>query len=429
MFAYVGSRTTKERNGRGEGIKIYHVDPDGSWTQIGLVPGLVNPSYLCIDGQGRHLYAVHGDAIEVSSFAIDRSSGKLTFLERQDTGGRNPVHLTIDRSNRFVVIANYATGSVALLQIESDGRLGSVRDLIELPGEPGPHRLEQVSSHPHHAPFDPQGRFIAVPDKGLDRVFTFRLDTASGKLRPAASVPTRECAGPRHIAFHPAKPYAYVANELDSTLTSYRYDPERGTLDPFQVNPATPPDFTATSRAAGIVISPCGSFVCTSNRGHDSIAVHAIDLLTGMLYPVGWQPTGGTTPRFITFEPSGSNIYVTNETSDTIVGFRIDPHTGRLTPTGLVVETGSPVCIVFLVHELASLRTVVGQQHAEEGGAQAAFFNSAKPGNPRNASYDRFTAVALAVGPDGSGADRVALPPTFGKKAARSPMVGRKEQS
>ncbi len=197
--------------------------------------------------------------------------------------------------------------------------------------------------------FDPRLRFIVVPDKGLDADFVFRLDTATGKLVAAetASVLSRPGAGPRHAAFHPTAPYAYVINELDSTITTFRYDPERGGLTPLQVITTLPPAFTGNSTTSEIAVSSSGRFVYGSNRGHDSLAIFAIDGATGVLSTVGWESTQGKTPRFFAIEPSGTFLYAANQDSDTIVTFRVDQATGKLVPTGQVVKAGSPCTIVF----------------------------------------------------------------------------------
>ncbi len=358
MFVYVGSRTTKERNARGEGISVYRMDPaSGDWTPIQLVKDLVNPSFLALDREQRFLYTVHGDFSEVSSFRVDGKTGHLTFLNRQSTEGTNPAHLVVDPSNRFVVIANYATGTVATLPIKSDGSLAPVCDLVALPGEPGPHRVQQQSSHPHHVPFDRTGRFIVVPDKGLDKVFVFRLDSGSGKLKPndPPLVQTREGAAPRHVDFHPSAPYAYVINELDSTVTTYRYDAQHGTLHPLQIVSSLPQDYTGNNTGAEIVFSPSGRYVYASNRGHDSIALFDVDAATGLLNARGWQPTGGKGPRFFALDPSGAFLFAANELSDTITAFRVDQDTGKLTATNQLIGTGSPVCIAFGGHDREAL--------------------------------------------------------------------------
>jgi 6-phosphogluconolactonase (cycloisomerase 2 family) len=215
LFAYVGAFTTPERKGHGGGINVYRVDPtSGAWSHEQLLE-IVNPSFLTLDREQRFLYSVHADLEEVSAYAIDKQNGRIT-LNRQSCGGKNPVHLSIDPTGRWIITANYSAGSVGVVPIEKDGNLGPRSDLVNLPGEPGPDRKQQASSHPHDAVFDPSGRFIAVPDKGVDRVFVFRLDAANGKLIPndPPFVATRVGAGPRHISFHSHMPLAYVINEL-----------------------------------------------------------------------------------------------------------------------------------------------------------------------------------------------------------------------
>lgn len=349
-LAYVGGYTARERNGRGEGVNVYRVDPgSGAWSHLQLLPDIANPSWLTLDRPGRFLYAAHGDGTEATAYAIDPASGRLRVLGRQPTGGTNGVRLGIDASDRFLVCANYSSGTVAVLPIETDGSLGALRDLVPLDGTPGPHRTQQTSAHPHDIAFDPRGRFFLVPDKGLDAVFVFRVDTAGGKLVAGTPprVATRAGAGPRHAGFHPTGPYAYVLNELDSTLTTYRFDAERGGLSPLQVITTLPPDFTGNNTTSEIAIAPSGRFVYGSNRGHDSIAIFRVDESTGTLHPVGWEPTQGKTPRFIALDPAGAFLYAANQDSDTIVAFRTDPRAGTLTPTGQIVRVGSPSSIVF----------------------------------------------------------------------------------
>ena len=349
-FAYVGCYTSKERNGRGEGITVYRVEPgSGPWTQVQLVKDLVNPSWLALDRRQRFLYAAHGDGTEATAFRIDEQTGQLTVLNRQPTDGKNGVRLIVDPSNRFIVLANYASGTVAVLPIKPDGSLAPLSDLAAIPGKPGPHRTRQESSHPHDTLFERQGRFVVVPDLGLDAVFVYKLDTARGKLvaNDPPSVASRPGAGPRHVDFHPSKPYAYVINELDSTITTYRVDPERGELKPVQVITTLPPDFTGSSTTSEVAVAPSGRFVYGSNRGHDSLAIFAVDETTAVLAPIGWEPTQGKSPRFFAIDPSGTLLYAANLDSDTIVTFRVDQATGKLTPTGQIVKTGSPSSIVF----------------------------------------------------------------------------------
>jgi len=350
VFAYVGSFTSEDRGASGDGINVYRVDTgSGEWSHVQLVADLVNPSFLALDQNSRFLYSAHGDEAYASAFSIDAASGRLTFLNREDTGGANGVHLAVDSSNRHLVVSNYSAGSMAVLPINPDGSLGPRSDLVDLPGAPGPHPTQQTSSHPHHNPFDPEGRFLLVPDKGLDEVFVFGLDAASGRLIAAdtPSISTQPGAGPRHAAFHPTLPYAYVLNELDSTLAAYAYDSQNGAMSRRQLLSTLPDDFTGNNTTAEIEVHPSGRFLYCSNRGHDSIAAFAIDQTNGLLSLIGLTPSGGERPRFFGLDPSGTFLFACNEIGNNIVGFRVDQATGALAPTGQVVETGSPVTIVF----------------------------------------------------------------------------------
>lgn len=348
MYAYVGSRTTRERNARGDGISVYRFDPQTAALDLVQVQGdLVNPSYLALNADGSCLYTVHGDQSEISAFRVDRASGRISLINRQSTGGKNPVHLALDPSGRFMVVTNHIGASLAVLPVAADGALQPLSQLLPVSGPVGPHRVEQKQAKPHFSPFAPGGRFVIVPDKGLDRIFSFRF--ADGELAPAASpfVVAREGAGPRHIAFHPAGRFAYTVNELDSTVTAYRYDAETGALEPFQLLSTLPDTYTGNSRAAGIVVSAGGEFLYASNRGHDSVAVFRIDAETGLLKFAGADPTLGKTPRFFTPTPDGKHLFALNEDSDSIVALRVDPRSGRLSPAGRQIPCGSPVCMVF----------------------------------------------------------------------------------
>jgi 6-phosphogluconolactonase (cycloisomerase 2 family) len=350
MLAYVGGYTSKDRNGRGDGINVYRIDqPSGAWTHVQRLGDLVNPSWLTLDRARPVLYSAHGEGYEAVAYAIDPTTGALRILNRQATQGRNGVRLGIDASGRFLVCANYSSGTVAALPIEPDGSLGSLRDLVPLTGKTGPHPTEQTSAHPHDIAFDPRGRFFLVPDKGLDAVFAFRVDASTGKLVPATppSVPARPGAGPRHAGFHPTGPFAYVLNELDSTLTTYRFDADTGALEPRQTVGTLPPAFTGPNTTSEIAVAPSGRFVYASNRGHDSVAIFAVEPGTGTLSPVRWEPTQGKTPRFIGLDPAGAMLYAANQDSDTIVAFGVDRQAGTLTPTGQIVAVGSPSTIVF----------------------------------------------------------------------------------
>jgi 6-phosphogluconolactonase len=349
VFAYVGSFTTAKRKARGDGIHVYRVDAaTGAWTHVQHVGDLENPSYLALSPDRRFLYAVHGDADYATAFALDRETGFARVLNRAATGGANGVRQAVDRSGRFLVVANYAGGSVAVLAIAADGSLAGQHQLVALPGAPGPHPVEQASSHPHDVVFDPSGRFVLVPDKGLDRVFVFGFDQALGRLADAPGwIAARPGAGPRHLAFHPTRAIAWVLNELDSTVTTCRWDAERGTLEPVQVMPTLPADFSGASTSAEIAVAPDGRHVYCSNRGHDSIAMFAADAGDGTLTGLGWQPTLGHGPRFIGLDRAGRFLHAANEQSDSVVMFRVDASSGRLAPTGQVIAIGSPVTVVL----------------------------------------------------------------------------------
>ncbi|HTO64224.1 MAG TPA: lactonase family protein [Bradyrhizobium sp.] len=348
-FVYVGARTTRVRNARGDGLNVYGMDnATGAWRHIQLLGDLVNPSFLAFDRNRQFLYTVHGDLSDVTAMSIDPATGKLAVINRQSTEGKNPVHLAIDPGNRFVVVANHITSTLALLPRHEDGSLGAVIDLVKLEGKIGPHRVEQPFAKPHQVEFDPSGTFIVVPDKGLDLIFTYRIDPEKEKLVLATRpVQAREGAGPRHVTFHPTGRLAYVVNELDSTVTAYHFDCGTGALAPFQIVSAVPDVFTGNSRAAEIAVSADGRFVYASNRGDDGIAAFAIEPASGRLSPVGWTVTGGKTPRFFALASSDKFLFAANEDSDTVNLFRRDAASGRLSATDQSVGVGSPVCILF----------------------------------------------------------------------------------
>lgn len=351
MFAYVGSRTTRERNARGEGLSVYRVDPvSGTLDRVQVLGNLVNPSYLTLSLDGRHLYCVHGDRSEVSAFRVDGTSGQLSFLNQEGSQGRNPVHLAFDSCGRHLVVTNHLGSSLAVLPVRDDGSLQPLSQLVEVSGPVGPHRIEQQQAKPHFNPFDPSGRWVIVPDKGVDRVFCFRF--LGGQLVPAPQpfVQAREGAGPRSAVFHPRLPLAYVVNELDSTLTTYAFDAESGALRPLHLIPTLPPTFTGNSRAAGIGIDRAGRKLYTSNRGHDSVATFHLDERSGLPSFSEAVPTLGRTPRFFTLSPNGRLLFALNEDSDTIACFDVDAD-GSLVRPRCVADCGSPVCMVFSAPE------------------------------------------------------------------------------
>ena len=348
IYAYVGSFTSAERKARGNGINVYRMNArTGVWTHVQQIGDLVNPSYLVLSRDQHALYTVHGDENYATAFAVDAESGKLKVLGRADTGGKNGVRQGLDSSGKFLIVANYAGGNVTVLPVAEDGALKNQTQLVELKGAPGPHRIRQASSHPHDIVFDPSGRFVLVPDLGLDRVFVFRFDSARGELSEASILQGRPTSGPRHAAFHPRRPFAYVLNELDSTMIACQWDSERGALRPVQVISTLRTGYTGNSTAAELAIAPSGNFVYASNRGGDDICIYAIDQRTGALTAVDWVPTQGKGPRFIGLTPSGRLLYAANEVGDSVVTYHVNAASGRLTPTGQAVQSLTPVTIAF----------------------------------------------------------------------------------
>jgi len=349
---YVGTYTSPATGSKG----IYLLELDtrsGELKPMGLAAEVASPSFLALHPNRRFLYAV-GELNEfqgkkagaVSAFAIDAQTGKLTLLNQQPSGGQGPCHVTVDPAGKCVLTANYTTGTVAALPIDNEGRLGEPTSIIQHIGS-GPNTKRQQGPHAHSINLDPAGRFAFAPDLGVDKVFVYRLATKDRSLvandPPAA--PIAPVSGPRHFAFHPTGHFAYVINELTSTITAFSYDAERGSLKELQTISTLPEGFTGDSFTADIHVHPNGKFLYGSNRGHDSIAIFAIAPDTGRLTAAGHEPTRGAWPRNLTIEPSGKWLLVANQKSNNVVTFAIDPRTGQLASTGKPLETHSPVCL------------------------------------------------------------------------------------
>jgi 6-phosphogluconolactonase len=343
--AVVGCYTTEERKARGKGLAVYRYSPVG-WELIGELAGIVNPSFQCIDPVRNCVYSAHGDSGIASAYSIDQGTGALKALGEVSAGGTNGVALAVCPTAPHVFVANYSSGSVASLPIAEDGSLQPAAFVLELPGEPGPHRSEQPSSHPHDTVIDPTGRFLVVPDKGLDRVFVIAWN-ADGELRVVSAADMRPGAGPRHLKFHPDRPCAYVVNEIDSTVCAMAWDADAGVLTPEHVVPALPDDYFARSTAAEIVVDPTGRHLYVTNRGLDAVTRFAIDPVDPCRLTLqGWTPTEGREPRFMTLTPDGSRLVVANEQGDNIVEFVIDPTSGDLSVAHRF-HALSPSSIVF----------------------------------------------------------------------------------
>ena len=350
MFVYVGAYTEPGYNGTATGISIFDFDPEmGTLRPVGVAPGVANPSFLALGADGRLLVAVNelGEG-GVTAFARDPDTGTLTELNRQLAHGADPCYVSLVAGDRFALVANYTGGTVAVLPIAADGRLQPATDVIRYEGS-GP-RPQQDGPHAHMIAPDRHGRYVLVTDLGTDQLYLYRLDTVAGKLVPNASgtptVKEHPGAGPRHFAFAPDGRALFVINELGSTLSAYAYDPERGALEPLQTVSTLPEDFTGENSCAHVAVSPDGRFVYGSNRGHDSIAIWAVGE-GGEVSPIGHELTRGKTPRSFAIDPTGAWLLVANQDSDTIATFRRDAESGTLTATGAVIETPSPVAILF----------------------------------------------------------------------------------
>ncbi|HEV2835181.1 MAG TPA: lactonase family protein [Pyrinomonadaceae bacterium] len=341
---YVGTYTS----GKSDGIYIYRMDQmSGELKHIGSVKS-ENPSFLTVDPNRRFLYAVNENPTgAVSSFRIDPTTKQLTFLNQQSSQGADPCHLTVDKRGKSLLVANYTGGNVAVLPVQRDGGLGEAIDVRQHKGS-GP-REQQKSAHAHCIKLDRNNRHAFAADLGSDKVFIYRFNSFNGKLEPAqqASAFLHGGAGPRHLDFHPNGTYLYVINELDSSLTTFKYDSQKGALNAFETVSTLPRDFVGTSYCADIHVSRSGRFVYGSNRGHNSIVVFAIDPRTGRLNLVEHVSTEGKWPRNFTIDPTGRFLLVANQHTDNVVVFRIDAQTGRLTQTGHSAEIPTPVCLQF----------------------------------------------------------------------------------
>jgi 6-phosphogluconolactonase len=346
---YVGTYTS----GKSEGIYVYRMNPvTGELKRFSSIKS-VNPSFLAIDRSRRFLYAVNevnefAGLGAVTAFAIDRRTGKLSVLNQSVTSGADPCHLTVDRTGRSLLVANYTGGNVSVLAIRPDGRVGLVTDFKQHQGS-GP-KEQQKAPHPHFIILDRLERHALAVDLGIDKVMIYRFDAAHRQLISAKqpSVSLAAGAGPRHLALHPNGKHVYVINELDSTLTLLKYDARNGTLSSPDTVSTLPSDFSGVSYCADVHIAPSGKFLYGSNRGHNSIVVFAIEPRTGKLKLVEHVSTEGKWPRNFTIDPTGRFLLVANQHTDNVVVFRIDARTGRLTPAGQVAEIPIPVCLKFL---------------------------------------------------------------------------------
>jgi 6-phosphogluconolactonase len=354
-FVYVGTYTAESSTSKG--IYAYRYDPHGSTlTPLGLVAETTNPSFLAVHPNHRFLYAVNetGDykgqkSGAVTAFSIDHVTGKLTQLNQVASGGADPCYITVDKTGRYVLVANYTGGSIAVFPVLADGRLGEASAFIQHTGH-GTNPKRQDGPHAHSIDLSPDNRFAIVDDLGLDETLVYKFDSAKGSLTlndpPFAQAAPG--AGPRHFAFHPNGKFGYVLDEMGSTVSAFNYDGTGGVLHPLQTISSLPKGFAGHNDAAEIEVHPSGKFLYASNRGHDSIALFSIDPNKGTLKLIEYVPTKGASPRNFAIDPTGKLIFAENEKSDNIVLFRINPQSGRLTPTGKVLDISQPVCVKFV---------------------------------------------------------------------------------
>lgn len=350
---FVGTYTEPEQS-HSEGIYVFRMDFSGRLTFENVIKGIVNPSYLEIHPNLNFLYDVNevqnfagqrGGG--VSAFSIDSDSRELSLLNSQSSQGEDPCYISIERTGKYALVANYSSGSVAMLPIQSDGQLGKATDVVQHSGS-SIHPKRQKGPYAHCIIPDPTNRFAMAADLGTDKIFIYRMDLDIGKLYNHAEVMVKAGSGPRHLKFHPDLPYMYVINELNSTLTAFRYLSDTGTLEEIQTVPTLPEDFKRENLPADIHIAPSGNYLYASNRGHDSIASFLIDKNTGLLSGRGYTATHGREPRNFAIDPSGRFLLAANQKSNNVITFQIDPETGQLSSTGHKQDVSMPVCLKFL---------------------------------------------------------------------------------
>lgn len=347
-YAYIGCRTTKQRNARGKGIKLFQIDSAGDWRLAQLVSGVENPSFLCASGDGRNLYVVHGDGETLSAYAIEEN-GALTFLNTVSAHGTNPVHVAVDSTGRWVYVACHHTGTLSVLSRNEDGSLGECRETLTLSEANG------AFSHPHQVVLDRTGRFVIVPAQGLKegpgKISVYRIDHESGSLLPADVFYARKNAEPRHCVLHPNNRFLYCVNEWDFTVTFLGFDDETGKLTPKQIVPTLPETWIHEGWSSAIDLDKDGKFLYTTDRYYNIVSKFEIDALSGHLRLIGTFPTGGTQPRFMTVDRQNGHILAANECSDTICEFAANAADAVPSEPLRVIDTESPVCILILEKE------------------------------------------------------------------------------
>ncbi len=347
-FLYVGTYTGPES----KGVYVYRFNPSsGEIKDLGLAGEAENPSFLAIHPSGDYLYSANEiDNGTVSAFRIDRKTGKLTLLNTVSSHGAGPCSLMVDPTGTNVLVANYNNGSVALLPLKADGSLAEASATDQHKGS-GADKRRQRGPHAHSTDFAPGNRFALVSDLGLDKVFIYPFDARAHTLAvkdPAFGV-LPPASGPRHLTFDPKGKFAYVVNELNSTVSTFAWDGAKGALNLINTISALPPDSKVETDGAEIQVHPNGRFVYASNRGKaNNLAAFRIDPAKGTLTFLGNTPSGGVAPRNFGLDPTGAWLFAANQNTNNIVLFRVDPKTGKLKPSGKTIERSQPVCVKFV---------------------------------------------------------------------------------
>lgn len=349
-LALVGTYTNKTAS---KGIYAFDFDSStGKLTPKEIAAETPDPSWVVVHPNGKFAYVANeaGKQSTITAFALDAKSAKLTQLNQLPALGEDPCYLSFDRAGKYLLVANYTSGTVAVFPIHADGKLGEHTAVVKDTGSLGPNKERQEGPHAHWVQVSPDNRFVFVSDLGLDAILSYRFDAAKGTLTPndpplAKLAPG---AGPRHVAFSPNGKYIYVVSELNSTITAFSFDTSKGSFHEFQILSTLPPDFIGRNDTAEITADPSGKWLFASNRGHDSIAIYAINSSDGTLQHTGEVPTSGKEPRHFAIDPTGQYLLAENQYSNSIVVFRIDPASGTLTQVSAADNVPSPVCLTFL---------------------------------------------------------------------------------
>ncbi|WP_435006589.1 lactonase family protein [Tundrisphaera lichenicola] len=352
---YIGTYTAPNKS---KGIYLLELDPEtGALVSKGVAAETTSPSFLALHPNGRYLYAANEvdqfagkKAGAVTGFEVDPKTGTLKTLNARTSGGTGPCYVTVDPTGSVVLVANYGGGSLEALPIQDGGKLGEPTSFIQHKGS-SVIKGRQSSPHAHSIDLDVSGKLAVASDLGLDKLMIYRLDPKSGTLAPNVP-PYEEMApgsGPRHFAFHPDGRHAYVINEIDCTVTVLDFDTTRGALSRIQTISTRKPDAPKNNNStAEILVHPSGRFVYGSNRGDNTLAIYSVEPASGKLTLVGFQPTGGKTPRSFGIDPTGRFVLAANQDSDTVVVFKVDAQTGQLQQVGDPVQVPSPVCVKFV---------------------------------------------------------------------------------